>query len=246
MKRPDRSVIFIRPLGTKESPILHPAVIFAVSFAAGLVCVFFARTAARRWKIHNEPNPIVETHTQPVPYLGGAGVFLPFVVLVPVLFGAPWWAAVLAALAGALTFLGTFDDLRPVRVKVKFLIEVALVVILYPLVVHLLGLELNALLIIAGIVGIVVLGNGFNQVDVMDGLVSGVSLFICLALFVMYQSPSTQNLSHLAALPLILVGLLGGFLAFNRPPATIYLGDGGSLPLGFLSLIHISEPTRPY
>jgi UDP-GlcNAc:undecaprenyl-phosphate GlcNAc-1-phosphate transferase len=176
-----------------------------------------------------------------VPYLGGAGVFVPFLVLVFAIFGAPWWVVLLAVVAGALTFLGTYDDLRPVRVMVKFLIEVALVAAFYPLFVYVLGLRMDLVLIILGVVGIVVLGNGFNQIDVLDGLASGVSFFICLALFVMYQSPSSSGtLEGIAVLPLILAGLLGGFLAFNRPPASIYLGDGGSLPLGFTVSIFLA------
>jgi UDP-GlcNAc:undecaprenyl-phosphate GlcNAc-1-phosphate transferase len=225
----------------KESPILHPAVTFAVSFAAGLVCVFTARMVARRWKIRNEPNPIVETHTQPVPYLGGVGVFIPFLVLLFSFFGAPWWVLLLATVAGVLTFLGTFDDLRPVKVMVKFLLEAALVAIFYPLFVYVLDLRPDIVLVILGVVGIVILGNGFNQIDVLDGLAAGVSFFICLALFVMYQSPSSSGmLSDLAVAPLILAGLLGGFLVFNRPPASIYLGDGGSLPLGFVVSIFLA------
>jgi UDP-GlcNAc:undecaprenyl-phosphate GlcNAc-1-phosphate transferase len=221
--------------------ILHPAVKFAVSFAAGLLCVFVARTVARRWKIHNEPNPIVETHVEPVPYLGGVGVFIPFLVLLFVFFGAPWWVVLLALVAGALTFLGTYDDVRPVRVMVKFAIEVALIAAFYPLFVHTLDLHPDVVLIILGVIGIVVLGNGFNQVDVMDGLASGVSLFICLALFVMYQSPSSSGtMGAIAVAPLILAGLLGAFLVFNRPSATIYLGDGGSLPLGFVISIFLA------
>ncbi|OGD75440.1 MAG: hypothetical protein A2Y64_07455 [Candidatus Coatesbacteria bacterium RBG_13_66_14] len=176
-----------------------------------------------------------------MPYLGGAGVFIPFLILCFAFFGAPWWAVLLAAVAGTLTFLGTFDDLRPVKVKVKFLIEVALIALFYPLFVHVLGLRPDVVLIIVGVVGIVVLGNGFNQVDVLDGLAAGVSFFICLALFVMYQSPSSSGtLSGLAVAPLVLAGLLGGFLAFNRPPASIYLGDGGSLPLGFVVSVFLA------
>jgi len=176
-----------------------------------------------------------------VPYLGGVGVFIPFLVLLFVFFAAPWWVILLAAVAGTLTFLGTFDDLHPVKVMVKFLLEVALIALFYPLFVHVLGLRSDIVLVILGVVGIVVLGNGFNQVDVLDGLAAGVSFFICLALFVMYQSPSTSpTLEAIAVAPLILAGLLGGFLAFNRPPATIYLGDGGSLPLGFVVSVFLA------
>jgi len=176
-----------------------------------------------------------------VPYLGGVGVFTPFILLLFLFFGAPRWVILLAAVSAALTALGTYDDLKPVRVMVKFLIEVALIAAFYPLLVHVLDLRMDIVLVILGAIGIVVLGNGFNQIDVLDGLVSGVSIFICLSLFVMYQSPSTSDaLSSLATAPLILAGLLGGFLAFNRPPATIYLGDGGSLPLGFVISIFLA------
>ncbi len=100
----------------------------------------------------------------------------------------------LAAVSAVLTALGTYDDLKPVRVMVKFLIEVALIAAFYPLFVNVLDLRMDFALVILGAIGIVVLGNGFNQIDVLDGLVSGVSIFICLSLFVMYQSPSRRTL----------------------------------------------------
>ncbi len=73
--------------------------------------------------------------------------------------------------------------------------------------------------------------NGFNLIDGMDGLAAGAGIFGALAIAVEALLSGHMGLA-IAALPL--AGCLTGFLCFNFSPATIFLGDSGSLLIGFL------------
>jgi UDP-GlcNAc:undecaprenyl-phosphate GlcNAc-1-phosphate transferase len=77
----------------------------------------------------------------------------------------------------------------------------------------------------------IVMTNGFNLIDVMDGLASGVAAVSSIFLAVVFH---LQGSDMGKILCLSLAGALLGFLRYNRPPAQIYLGDTGSLLLGFL------------
>jgi UDP-GlcNAc:undecaprenyl-phosphate GlcNAc-1-phosphate transferase len=85
------------------------------------------------------------------------------------------------------------------------------------------------------IVGVI---NSFNMLDNMDGLSGGVAAVIAAAMaFVMLISPdpgTTRPQLLVAALLLVVLGSLLGFLWHNRPPAKIFMGDGGSYLVGFL------------
>lgn len=87
------------------------------AFLAGSLCVGFARRVARRLNLVNNPNPIVETHIKPVPYLGGAGVFVPYGLLIILFSGFALWGTLLAGGAWILLALGTVDDLHPLLLK---------------------------------------------------------------------------------------------------------------------------------
>ena len=83
----------------------------------------------------------------------------------------------------------------------------------------------------ATILWLLVCTNAFNLVDGMDGLAGGIGLFSTLTIFIaslVHQSPALA----LATVPL--AGCLLGFLCYNFNPATIFLGDSGSLSIGFL------------
>ena len=105
--------------------------------------------------------------------------------------------------------------------------------------------------------------NAVNLTDGLDGLSSSVTLVYALAMAVMFSILGRSatalgevlygvNLESMAIFSMAVVGALLGFLRYNCYPARVFMGDTGSLALGgvvsvlALSLIHISEPTRPY
>jgi UDP-GlcNAc:undecaprenyl-phosphate GlcNAc-1-phosphate transferase len=216
---------------TKEGlTVLYRILKLLAAFIAGTLGVWLARTIARKLNVVSNPNPIVETHIKPIPYLGGAGVFLPYGVLLIAFSGFELWGILLAAGVWILLVMGTIDDLHPLPWWLKLVIETVLVSAFIPLFFISLGITLNLVSIILGIIAVVVITNGFNLIDVSDGLAAGVGGMISLGLFwaFLFYSPRPS----LAIAPLLLVGVLGGFMVFNKPRASIFLGDGGSLPLG--------------
>jgi len=149
----------------------------------------------------------------------------------------------LAILAGAvwLLLIGMWDDRKPMPAATKLLLQfIPAIVIVWRFDIRLLtmldhyGPEGKALSVFLGVIWIVAMINAMNFLDNMDGLASGVgmiaSLLFATAAFMVHQW-------FIASMFSLLAGSLAGFLLFNFFPkngAKIFLGDGGSQPLGFL------------
>lgn len=175
------------------------------------VCV----VAAHRYGVIDRPGPL-KTHETPVPYLGGVAVFAGLVVGEVV--GRP---VTLIPLAAALA-LGVVDDRfglsAPLRLTAQLGVGVAIAVTVP---VHLpgwIGLPLT-------VAASVILINGFNLLDGLDMLAAGVGGAAAIGFAVLTHGPARLLAASLA-------GALAAFSWFNRPPARIYLGDGGSYLLG--------------
>ncbi len=204
---------------------------FAGAFALGMIFVWLFRTLARRTGFMSRPNPIVQTHKKPVAYLGGAGVFVSFIALFLIIARASVFSLVFAASVALLVILGTLDDFKPLRWWQKLGIEFAIAGASLPLMLWVLGIKIHPLATAVGVLVVVIVTNGFNVLDVSDGLAASAGAIVSLGLFAAFVISSPE--SGLSAAALILAGTLLGFLMFNKHPASIYLGDGGSLPLGF-------------
>jgi len=143
-------------------------------------------------------------------------------------------------LAGAVILaLGVVDDIKRLGALPKLLIEVAVAIGLYyagvragsvwlPIGIFELGHVFGLLFTVVWIVGIT---NAFNLLDGIDGAAAGSAIFALLAMFV---ASATLDQPLVALLAVALAGATLGFLPYNFPPARIYLGDGGSLFLGFM------------
>ncbi len=151
-------------------------------------------------------------------------------------------AGSLWALLGAgtvLVALGLWDDrkgLSPwLRLGVQFLVAAFVVIGLgYGLTAF---IALPWLTTVLSIIWIVAVINSFNMLDNMDGLSGGVAMIVSLALAaVMFSTPEDARGPQwfVAALLLVVAGSVLGFLWHNRPPAKIFMGDGGSYFVGFL------------
>ncbi len=192
---------------------------------------------ARRRNLVDVPGP-GKSHTEAVPYLGGAAIVVAFslVVLAAGLLrpnGADTRAlVVILGLGIALALLGLVDDLRGLPVWFRFVVEIGAGVVVYAsgTRAHLAGagLGLDAVVTVVWVVGIT---NAFNLLDNMDGLSAGVAAIASFWLFVVGV---VNGQYFVAILSLALVGCAAGFLRHNRFPARIYMGDAGSLYLGFV------------
>jgi UDP-GlcNAc:undecaprenyl-phosphate GlcNAc-1-phosphate transferase len=196
-------------------------------------------------------------HDRPIPATGGVAIF--WALAGPMIAGlaAVWvlpvdtWAGPLAGVAehvdrirdqtalamgliAALAVLhvtGLIDDRRNLGPYSKLVVQMVLAAALAAgLGVRMLDLLGPIGAICATVLWLVVVTNAFNFLDNMDGLSGGVAA-ICAAILLAIAVMSGQWL--VAAVLALLVGALLGFLVFNYPPASIFMGDGGSLVVGF-------------
>jgi UDP-GlcNAc:undecaprenyl-phosphate GlcNAc-1-phosphate transferase len=185
-----------------------------IALAVTLAATPLAIVAARRTGIVDRPGAL-KPQTTPVPYLGGVAVFAGLIVGAAV--GRP---AVLVPLALALG-LGVADDrfgLPPVLRLAGQLAVGAAVAATCPL--HLPGVAAVAVIAVTAL-----LINGVNLIDGLDMLAAGVVAAAAIGFGFALHGPGRQLAVAVAA-------SLIGFLFYNRPPARVYLGDGGSYLLG--------------
>jgi UDP-GlcNAc:undecaprenyl-phosphate GlcNAc-1-phosphate transferase len=238
------------------------AIAFAAAAATSVPLVVLVRNFAQRRGLV-DPAGGRKGHKVEVPRLGGLGIFLGFVVGVTAgwMLRAPelGWsiAATRIVLGAALLFAsGLADDLlhRRGREGLPALVKLAVQIGAAALVasvarIHgfrLPGHEWYALPVAVQwtvtLIWIVGVTNAINFIDGMDGLAGGLSLIIAATLAVVaYSRAKPFNTQGEAILALALAGGIVGFLRCNFPPASIFMGDGGALLLGFvLSSIAIS------
>ncbi len=171
-----------------------------------------------------------KSHTRTVPYLGGVGLVAG--VLVGMQLGPEMGTqgTVLVLGTTVLGLVGLVDDHRTVdaRIRVAYELGTAVIVVLAGLRVAATGVEaIDIAITIAWVVGIT---NALNLMDNMDGLAAGTAATAGAAIFVLALLAGQDLTATVAA---ALVGACLGFLVYNRPPASIFMGDTGSLFLGF-------------
>ena len=228
-----------------DADSLRMAAAFAVGLIGALVLTPLAIRAARRFGALDRPDGQRKIHKAPVPLLGGVAVFLTLAAGVTLCaYGEPnpggglSLSTALVLSAGILCLVGCWDDVRGMRVRLKLagqtLATLPVVLAGYyvsqlgigPLTVELgwLGVPLTMLWLVAGI-------NALNLLDGMDGMagIVGVTLSLSIALIA-----GVYGMNAPLIVSLVFAGSLLGFLAFNAPPARIYLGDAGSMMIGFV------------
>jgi UDP-N-acetylmuramyl pentapeptide phosphotransferase/UDP-N-acetylglucosamine-1-phosphate transferase/tetratricopeptide (TPR) repeat protein len=206
--------------------------------AAGLVYVLTPRAIAlaTRLQFYDKPTGY-KGHATPTPYLGGAAVMAGFVVALAIAAGH--WDKTGPLLGGAavLWLVGTIDDRRPLPATVRALLELALGAVVYTAG---LGWHLHAggaldLALTCGWVLAVV--NAFNLFDNMDGAAATIALVVCAGAALIGVVRGDVWLASGAA---ALCGACAGFLPHNLAgPARIFLGDGGSMPVGFAAAVFV-------
>ena len=202
----------------------------AVAFAIGGTPV--ARRVAHRAGMTDAPSAR-KVHSEPTPLLGGAAIYLA-VVLALVVFGERFYVAQLVGIlmgATLVSFLGLWDDRRPLRPAVKLGGQVLATLVLVASGVRVAMFGVVWLDAVVTVLWVVAVTNAFNFMDNMDGLsggVAGIAAGYILLLAVM----NDQRL--VAPLAAAVAGACIGFLVYNFNPASIFMGDGGSLFLGFV------------
>jgi len=186
------------------------------------------RMAAHRYGFVAQPR-VDRWHQKPTALFGGVGIFLAFAIPFAVLHEHDRSLLFLMGGATIVFGLGIADDLYPVQPYVKLLVQiVAAGLATYGAFVPAHGMPL--LLIPLAIFGLVALTNAFNLLDNMDGLSAGIA---CITSFFLFLISYTMQSWMVALCAAIMFGATLGFLFYNFNPATIFMGDSGSMFLGF-------------
>ena len=225
--------------------------LFSIATIASLIITPIIRRLCERYKLLDVPLDGRRIHRRAVPRLGGVALYLScLAALSTLLFVDNLLTHTLSIFksefptllipATLVLLLGVYDDLRGTNATVKFL-GLGLIATLF----YAMGGRIDALSIplvgsvhlpailsfVVTVVWLVGIANAFNLIDGLDGLASGAALFSSLVILGVSAS-SDRALTIVVAL--VLCGALAGFLRYNFNPASIFLGDSGSLFTGFL------------
>jgi len=227
------------------------AVMFCLAFTAAVLLAPAVRFLAVRIGAVDRPDGKRKIHVRPTPRLGGlvitaaivaaAGLyFLLTPSVTEFVFAAP---PKIAGFVGGLLIilgLGVWDDLKPVKPRTKLAFQTLAVVVCYVA-----GLRVDVPFVkdprIAGLLSfpvtwfwLVACINAMNLVDGMDGLAGGVAFFAGSVIFLLAAHYTKVAVALAAA---AMLGSVVGFLMYNFHPAVMFLGDSGSLLLGYLIAI---------
>ncbi|PYX77767.1 MAG: undecaprenyl/decaprenyl-phosphate alpha-N-acetylglucosaminyl 1-phosphate transferase [Acidobacteria bacterium] len=225
--------------------------IFALSLILSFVLTRYVRNlaVARGWL--SLPTFDRHLHNTPLPRLGGVAIFLAFLLSAAAGIFISWryqifqrgfsfhTLATILLPAVLIFMLGVLDDVRGVGPYLKFAVQALAASMLF-----IGGLRILDLPVLFGahqfpwfvglpltIVWVLAITNAFNLIDGLDGLAAGSALFSTLIVFVVAL---LNQSSPVALMTIALAGAILGFLRYNFNPATIFLGDCGSLFIGFL------------
>ena len=207
---------------------------FVLALLISLYFTPIVRRAAFKYGVLDVPNTKLKTHKEPTPYLGGVSIFLSFLFALALTVEGnlpPQITGILLS-ASIIVMLGLFDDLKVLSPKVKLFGQAIAVLVLVKagIMVQLSFLPgwANLALTFFWVIGIT---NAINLIDVSDGLAAGITAIAGTFLYIIALM-RVPDVIPMLVLPLI--GSTVGFLAYNRPPAKIYMGDTGSMFLGFM------------
>lgn len=224
--------------------MLQPLLVFGLALALSLAATPAVIRVLLNSRIMDVPNRR-SSHAVPVPRGGGFGILLPFALITGGLLLAgglrsdAYLPALLLGMAG-LTLIGFLDDILSLSALLRLALEGALMAVclaLSPLALTQIDLPMLAPLPVAGPVGwllawlfLVGFPNLFNFMDGIDGLAGTQTVIAGLALALLAHLEGRADLALLCA---AVAGGGVGFLRHNLPRARVFMGDSGSLPIGF-------------
>jgi UDP-GlcNAc:undecaprenyl-phosphate GlcNAc-1-phosphate transferase len=226
--------------------VINLVLIFASAFILVLGATPIIRRLANRLGFVDRPDAR-RLHRMPVPLLGGIAIYVGFIVAL-VIFGEGWVVSqAIGVLIGAtlVSFLGIWDDrwgMRPIMKLFGQALATGIIVASGVQVSFLPNQALNLFVTFLWVLGIT---NALNLLDNMDGLSGGVGA-LAAAFFLLLAAWNGQYL--VASLAAALMGVCIGFLVYNFNPASIFMGDAGSMFLGFVLAvvgIKLRFPGRP-
>jgi UDP-GlcNAc:undecaprenyl-phosphate/decaprenyl-phosphate GlcNAc-1-phosphate transferase len=200
-----------------------------VTFLVVALLVPVARRYALRNGITDNPAP-GKAHASPTPYLGGIAIALGALICSLALPGSQAQAATILAAAALVAVTGLFDDIRTVRPGMRLLVEALAAGAAAAAGAHVQLFD-NPLDYVITIVWIVVITNSFNLLDNMDAAAGSIASVIAGAIAV---TALVEGQHLVGGLAVVVASACLAFLIYNWHPARIFMGDAGSLFLGFM------------
>lgn len=207
-----------------------------ISFILSIKFTPIAKRMALTFNIVDVPNKEVKTHKEIMPYLGGLSIFasvLITIIIIVLVYKFNVHMEQYGILIGCLIIIviGLTDDIRNVKPLTKMLFQLiaAYLVWLAGIQINIIGIKsINMFFTLLWIVG---LSNAFNLIDIMDGLSSGVAAISSFVLSIILWE---MGWIFYCVITVALTGACLGFLKYNFNPAQLFMGDTGSLFIGFL------------
>lgn len=194
----------------------------ALLLSAGLTPAL-ARVGPRVGLVDHPSKDGLKIHREPVPLTGGIGIVVAVLVGLWVAGGSfdAWFATAVVLLL----LLGVLDDRLTLAPPVRLAAQIAIGIVLAAGGVTFASFtDIGPLLVV---IGVPVMANAVNLMDGQDGLAAGSAAVAAIGISVIASSHGTDP-----AQGVCLIAALGGFLIWNRPPATVFLGDGGAYTVG--------------
>ena len=216
---------------------------FLAAFAVSVICTPLAIKLAPKIGAVDVPKDARRVHTKPMPRFGGMAIFIGTMAVIMVFLekDSQLWGVILS---GTLMYLvGVVDDLKGIPAKVKLLGQIACATILYCFSIRITTMAnllpwgpglirfpvvISFLVTVVWIVGVT---NAVNLIDGLDGLAAGVC---CIASLSIAYTAHLHDRMTTCSIMSALAGACVGFLMFNFNPAKIFMGDSGSLFLGYM------------
>lgn len=222
-------------------------IVFFVAALVSLLATPIAKAIALKIGAVDVPKDARRVHNKPIPRLGGLAIYLGFII--SVLAVVPVDTRIIGMLIGGtlIVAMGIIDDIKPLPAKVKLSVQIVCSMILV-----LFGLKIGGLtvpftggqIISLGILSIPVtifwtvgITNTLNLIDGLDGLAAGVATIAALSLSYVAHVNIVDTGEMGTITVLMTLGIAGaaiGFLPYNFNPAKIFMGDTGSLFLGYM------------
>lgn len=241
---------------------MHPMLLvaaFLFSLTATVILVPMVRWTAVRFGWVDVPDRERKLHSRPTPNIGGlaitsgVGIGLSLVILLGSYFGVTISPPGILVLVGAfiIVLTGFYDDVRNIGFRRKFVVQLVVAYLLifagYEIDVARLFFEegssyshalINVPITLIWIVGVI---NAINLLDGLDGLISGIAVIAFASLAIVFSiNGQDPGLLLIASL---MIGALFGFLFFNFQPASIFMGDSGSMFLGYVLALFTLQGT---
>ena len=216
---------------------------FLAAFAVSVICTPLAIKLAPKIGAVDVPKDARRVHTKPMPRFGGMAIFIGTMAVIMAFLekDSQLWGVILS---GTLMYLvGVVDDLKGIPAKVKLLGQIACATILYCFSIRITTMAnllpwgpglirfpvvISFLVTVVWIVGVT---NAVNLIDGLDGLAAGVC---CIASLSIAYTAHLHDRMTTCSIMSALAGACVGFLMFNFNPAKTFMGDSGSLFLGYM------------